>query len=140
MDYDREDAMHVHIAYRPGDGLESAASPLTLDSRRHDAGLVITVLGEVDMTSAAVLEEYVREQAAPGERVVLDLTMLTFMDSNGLRACESLHNALRDGGGSLRLTGVHGVLVRLLEITGLREVLDIHGGPAGDALAGRCGP
>ncbi|MEV5323136.1 STAS domain-containing protein [Nonomuraea sp. NPDC052634] len=117
--------MHVHIAYRPSGSLARAASPLTLEHRRHTAGLVITVLGEVDMTNAAVLEQYVREHASPGERVVLDMTMLTFIDSSGPRVLENLHVALRHAGGSLHLKGVHGVLARLMEITGLLPILNM---------------
>jgi len=80
--------MHVHIAYRPGGRPASAASPLTLEHRRHAAGLVITVLGEVDLTNSAVLEQYVREHASPGERVVLDLTMLRFIDTAAVDCCD----------------------------------------------------
>lgn len=86
---------------------------------------MITVLGEVDLTNSAVFEQYVREHASPGDRVVLDLTMLTFIDSSGLRALEHLHVDLRHGGGSLHLKGVHGVLARLLDITGLLPMLNI---------------
>jgi stage II sporulation protein AA (anti-sigma F factor antagonist) len=121
-----KDAMHVHTTYRPGDKLEPASTPLTLERKRLDGGVLISVIGEVDMTNAGRLESYVARQMSPGEPVVLDLGLLTFMDSNGLRALENLHAALREGGTALHLAGVHGISARLLQVTGVWPLLNIH--------------
>lgn len=122
--------MHLHLAHLPDDSLESVAAPLTLGCHRLEGGVLITVIGEVDITNADRLQRYVREQMLPGKPAVLDLSLLTFMDSNGGRVLNSLHTTLRDEGTSLHLAGVHGISARLLQIIGLWPLLNIHASAA----------
>ncbi|MEV4570267.1 STAS domain-containing protein [Nonomuraea sp. NPDC049419] len=132
--------MRVHIACQPGGGRESAASPLTLGYHTLDDGVLITASGEVDITNAARLETYVRRRMLSGRPVVLDLTLLTFMDSNGVRVIERLHAACAATGSTFHLAGVRGIPARLLQITGLWDVLDIHAGAADAVSAAQAGP
>jgi anti-anti-sigma factor len=131
--------MHVHIACPSGGGLNSAASPLTLGWHTLDDGVLISASGEVDITNAARLETYVRRRMLSGRPVVLDLTLLTFMDSNGLRVIERLHAACAETGSTFHLAGVRGIPARLLQITGLWDVLDIHAGAADAVSAAQAG-
>nr|SBO97840.1 hypothetical protein BN4615_P7356 [Nonomuraea gerenzanensis] len=93
--------------------------------------MLVSVRGEADLTNAARLESEVRRHLVPGEPLVLDLSLLTFMDSNGLRALENLDAVVHAQGGTLHLAGVHGIAARLLQVTGVWSRLDIHSGVAG---------
>ncbi|GAA2211783.1 hypothetical protein GCM10009850_072430 [Nonomuraea monospora] len=120
----------MHLAHRHGGSLEPATSSLTLGCHRLDGGVLISVIGEVDATNADRLETYVRLRLLPGLPVVLDLGLLTFMDSHGVRVLERLHTVQRERGGALHLAGVQGVVARLLRITGAWTRLNIHPGTA----------
>jgi anti-sigma B factor antagonist len=85
--------------------------------------------GELDMGTAPFLAEYLREQTAtrPGD-LVLDLGGVTLLAAAGLALIvDALNN---DGGihGRLHITGVAGNrrVARVLELTGLMQVLDVH--------------
>ncbi|MFG1699685.1 STAS domain-containing protein [Nonomuraea sp. NPDC049309] len=104
-----------------------------------DDGVLITLSGEVDITNATRLETYLRRRMLPGKPVVLDLTLLTFMDSNGLRVIERLHTSCAKEGSALHLAGVRGVPARLLQITGLWDLLNVHDSAAGAVRAARSG-
>ncbi|HUR04823.1 MAG TPA: STAS domain-containing protein [Nonomuraea sp.] len=101
---------------------------MNLDSQRLIIGVLITVTGEVDATNAARLQTYLSRQTRPGEPLLLDLSGLTFMDSMGLHVLIRLNAALREQGGALHLAAVHDAPARLLKITGVGEVLNIHTG------------
>ncbi|MEV0618596.1 STAS domain-containing protein [Nonomuraea sp. NPDC050404] len=131
--------MHVHSARLPGDNPEPARTPLTLGCHRLDGGVLITVIGEVDTTNAGQLESYIRRRMLPGMPVVIDCRLLTFMESSGLRALTNLHTALTEQGSTLHLAGVHGIPARLLRVTGMWPLLNIHAGTA-DAMLGLLSP
>ena len=61
---------------------------------------------------------------AEGHReLLLDLTELTFCDSTGIAAFVRGDNIVAADGGWLRLTGATGRVARVLQVTGLAEVL-----------------
>ena len=118
--------MHAHIACPSGGGRQSAASPLTVGRHPMDDGVLITASGEVDITNASRLESCLRRGTVPGKPVVLDLTLLAFMDGNGLRVIERLHAACANTGSPLHLAGLRGMPARLLRITGRWDLLNVH--------------
>ncbi|GAB2957388.1 STAS domain-containing protein [Nonomuraea sp. N2-4H] len=104
-----------------------------------DDGVLITASGEADITNASRLETYLRRRMLPGRPMVLDLTLLTFMDSNGLRVIERLHTSCSKEGSALHLAGVRGMPARLLQITGLWDLLNVHDSAADAVHAARSG-
>jgi anti-anti-sigma factor len=77
--------------------------------------------GEVDLATAdgiAAMARVAVDRAAP--RLVVDLTEVTFMDSQGLRALVLAQQALARAGAELVLTGLPPHVEALLEITGLQ--------------------
>ncbi|WP_433443206.1 STAS domain-containing protein [Nonomuraea sp. CA-141351] len=109
---------------------EIALSPLRLECQHLDGVVLITVIGEVDITNADQLDTYIRQQMLPGRPVVLDLGRLTFMDSTGLQVLADVHVTLREQGTALHVTDVHGIPARALQITGLWSFLNIHSSAA----------
>lgn len=101
-------------------------SPISLECRPLAGGVLITVAGDVDATNADYLEAFINRMRRPGEAVVLDLAGLRFMDSRGLHVMLRLHHDQLEQGGAMHLAAVNDVPARILQITGVWEVLLIH--------------
>ncbi|MEU5217058.1 STAS domain-containing protein [Streptomyces sp. NPDC020807] len=96
---------------------------------------VLTVAGELDMETAARLQEILTEQFGRGRRrLVLDLSALDFMDSSGLNVLIRSVNTARESGGDLYLAAPTPAVRRILEITGVTTTIPPHDALA-DALA-----
>ncbi len=93
---------------------------LDLSVRRHEGVSVIALAGELDRLSSPRLRDVMVTQLDDGARhLVLDVARLRFCDSTGLWTMLELQRRAGAAGGCLRLAGVHGVLERILTITGL---------------------
>ncbi|NJP35534.1 STAS domain-containing protein [Micromonospora thermarum] len=80
--------------------------------------------GELDLSTAAELNAVLDRLAAAGaHRFLVDLSDLTFCDSTGIAAFVRADNRAAARGGWLRLTGATGRVHRVLQVTGLAEVL-----------------
>jgi anti-sigma B factor antagonist len=98
----------------------------TVDVARAATEVVVTVTGEIDVSTVAQLSAAVESAYIdPPPRVVLDLAGVTFCDSQGLGALVSLSRKARMVHSVLVLTNVGGFLIRVLDITGLRSALVI---------------
>jgi anti-sigma B factor antagonist len=94
-------------------------------ARERGAEGVVTIrpTGELDIATAASLERALIEDRRRGDRVVLDLAALEFIDSTGLRAIVRGAEAARRDGWELRLRpGPHAVQ-RVFEIAGVLGAL-----------------
>ncbi|MFB9674826.1 STAS domain-containing protein [Streptosporangium vulgare] len=93
---------------------------LDLSVRRHEGASVIAIAGELDKLSSPRLRDVMVTQLDDGScHLVLDVTCLRFCDSTGLWTMLEFRRRAGAAGGCLRLAGVHGVLERILTITGL---------------------
>jgi anti-anti-sigma factor len=89
--------------------------------------LTLVMAGEVDLDSAPQLHQAFQEADAPwGTHVVADLAGVTFMDSTGVRALLTCYERAQERGGRLSVTGAHGVVERILYLSG---VLSLFGPP-----------
>jgi anti-sigma B factor antagonist len=85
----------------------------------------VHVIGELDKLTAPLLKESLTALFAEGRvDVVVDASLLDFCDSSGLWALVEHQRRVAAHAGSLTLVGVHGVLERVLEVTGLKAVFD----------------
>jgi len=87
----------------------------------------VTLVGEIDMSTvqrlAKVVDEILITDAPP--RMVLDLSGVTFCDSQGLGTLVVLSRKATMAQSYLVLTNVGDFLLRVLDITGLRGALAI---------------
>jgi anti-sigma B factor antagonist len=104
----------------------------TLSTLRGDHRTVIALYGEVDTANADEVADAVRDELAD-RPVKLDLSELSFMDSSGLRMLAEL---VRDASESAWLLTIGSdlppMIRRLLEMTGMLELLPIEGLEAPD--------
>ncbi|HEX7744065.1 MAG TPA: STAS domain-containing protein [Micromonosporaceae bacterium] len=92
--------------------------------RRQDVVAVLALTGELDMASAPVFQEHVDALVAAGKvQILVDVAELSFCDSAGLNAFIRGDRLSAAEGGWLRLTGAQGHVARVIELSGLHEVL-----------------
>src|SRR5438309_8273211 len=93
---------------------------------RNAESATLSVAGEVDLTSAAKLEDAVSELADGSlRRLVIDLSSVSFMDSTGLRVLLKANKLLEGSGGTLVLGEPSEQVRRLLDVSGLNEHFQI---------------
>jgi anti-anti-sigma factor len=91
-----------------------------------ESGLVITLSGEVDITTAVELSELIGGQLTDETRqLTIDVTGLDFADTAAIRVLLVAARSLRQRGGDLVLLHPQRALARVLEILGADEVLAI---------------
>jgi anti-sigma B factor antagonist len=118
---------------------------VSVSLRSEGAVTVVDVGGEVDVHTAPTVRDALTQQIDAGRRdLVVDLGSVTFIDSTGLGVLVAGHHHLAEHGGILRVVCAQDRILRLFDITGLREVLAVHetlldavaaAAPAPDALA-----
>ncbi|MFF4324574.1 STAS domain-containing protein [Streptomyces sp. NPDC001568] len=91
---------------------------------------VVRVTGETDLESAQRLRTELETAIvqAPGD-VVVDLTGLVFCDSSGLNALLAARLLAQERGRVLRLAGPSRQVLRLLEMTGAKDLFPIDAAP-----------
>lgn len=101
-------------------------------------GIVVRVAGEVDLVTAAQLDDEltdVEAQPAPPARLVLDLTEVTFLASVGLAALIDHDRRCREAGIELRIVAGNRTVSRSISLIGLAATLDVY-----DSLDDAAGP
>jgi anti-anti-sigma factor len=92
---------------------------LSLELTNHGTVTVITISGELDMSTAPLLTDLV--EAAVGARptrVVVDMANVTFLCATGLRGLIQARDMIIAGGGHLVLRAPSQPTLRVLTITG----------------------
>lgn len=92
--------------------------------------LRVTVAGEVDLATADEVRQSVHAALAerPG-RVEVDLASTTFVDAVGVRALVDSARAADDAGVHLSVCNPHGIVARVLAVTGAAGTLDLASPP-----------
>ena len=96
---------------------------LKLENGVKPGDLILT--GELDVATSGDLDERL-STSAPASTVRVDLSGISFIDSSGLRILLEQHQRFEAAGGSLRLVNVSTPAMRLLEMAGLQDHLDVN--------------
>lgn len=88
-------------------------------------GGVLCVAGDLDIGVAGELELLAHEHFVAGRPVALDLSGVGFMDSSGVGTLVSLWQRAGADADSLTIRATSEAVHRVLEITGLLEVLNV---------------
>lgn len=87
-----------------------------------DGATRLVLTGDLDISSAPLLEARLAEVRPLRAPLVVDVSELLFVDSSGLRALTAArHAAVEDVGLPVTLVGCRDTLRRLLEMTGLDQ-------------------
>ncbi|HEX9066895.1 MAG TPA: STAS domain-containing protein [Streptosporangiaceae bacterium] len=88
---------------------------------------VVTLPAEIDVTNSARLDELLAEVA--GQRPVImvaDMTGTSFCDSSGIHALAHAYRLAAANGGEFRVAIGASPAVRVLQLTGLDQVLPVY--------------
>ena len=86
--------------------------------RVNETRLTYPVLAEFTNTITSIIES--------GERVLLDLSNVTYVDSATIGCLMDLYRQAAAAGGALKLAGIQKRVETMLSMTGAESVLDIH--------------
>ena len=85
--------------------------------------VVVRVAGELGVATAPLLADVLDDLEPPCDRVVLDLSTLTFIDSARMRLAVSEYQRANADGFEFVLAGAEGQVSRVLRLTGLDVTL-----------------
>lgn len=90
-----------------------------------DGRTVLNVEGELDMATAPHLEETLSDVGFT-QRIVLDLTGCTFLDSSAVRMLVGAARDSQAAGGSFALVTADPGILRVLDISGVDTIVPVH--------------
>lgn len=89
----------------------------------HGASAVVSVQGELDVTSSQRFDDTLSEASERADHVILDLSRVDFMDTTALAVIVGHWRRQLSAGGTLRLAGARYRYTKALWITGLADRL-----------------
>lgn len=98
------------------------SDPLTISTELVEGSALVTVVGDVDLSSADHFRAELEAALTQASTVVVELSHLSFIDSSGLNALVRAHQAAQRCGSQLRLRHLRPMLLQLLHITHLETV------------------
>ena len=102
--------------------------------------IVVALCGELDICEAAATIAAIAGRGPGREHcVIVDLQALEFIDCAALRALARAQQQARRAGGEVLLAAPAGAVARMLDLTGLGELLGVHASVAA-AVASAGGP
>jgi anti-sigma B factor antagonist len=93
--------------------------------QRLRATAIVRATGELDVETAPVLANVLRELDRPCRRVILDLSELTFIDSSGLALAVSEQQRSANDGFDFVVAGASGNVLEVMRLTGLDSTLPL---------------
>jgi len=101
---------------------------LRVQIRRDNARVIVLLAGDLDHGTSNLMRDQVVSAvaAAPLTQLVLDMGLVEFCDSSGLRALVLSWKAAREAGAKISLVAVNDRCRALLDRTGLMPFLDLH--------------
>jgi anti-sigma B factor antagonist len=98
---------------------EALAPRFDVSIERRSATAIVRVGGELDIATVPALTDVLRGLEQPCDRVVLDLSGLTFIDSTGLTLAVTEHQRAAKDGVELVLAGATDNVLKVFRLTGL---------------------
>ncbi len=92
---------------------------MTVNAVEADHSVVLYLVGECDIGTVPLLTQELRRAIADLKHVVLEVHLLTYIDSTGVSAIASAQESLAQSRRQLRIVGSHGIFDRILRITKL---------------------
>ncbi|EHY90835.1 anti-sigma factor antagonist [Saccharomonospora azurea] len=95
----------------------------------HGTGVVVTVSGEVDLSTRDALAENLdkaMELVSPPQQLIVDLEQVTFLGSAGLALLLDTQDVAVRRGVTFRIVATQRVVTRPVEAVGLADALPLH--------------
>jgi anti-sigma B factor antagonist len=99
--------------------------PLTIEVRHEQDYVIVTVAGEIDISTVARMRDCLFDLAASDRPLVADLDQVSFIDSTGLAALVGTAKRAACRGGSLYAVCGQPKIRQLFRITGLDRLIPL---------------
>jgi anti-sigma B factor antagonist len=100
---------------------------VTIEATDSGTTSVIKLIGRMDANNSIDFEKACNECIERGiKNIVVDMSELAYVSSMGLRYFVNIGKTLTDSGGSLRLSGIHGLVKQLFHLTRLTNVFPMY--------------
>jgi anti-anti-sigma factor len=100
---------------------------LRITTERHGASVVVSIQGELDITSSQRFDDSLSEAGERAGHVIVDLSRVDFMDTTALAVIVGHWRRQLAAGGTFRLAGARYRYTKALWITGLADRLPMFG-------------
>jgi anti-sigma B factor antagonist len=108
-------------------GRQQIHEDLSLHVHVVDDVQVFELTGSLDIATSPTVRAALTEASERGShRLIVDLTLVDFLDSTGLGALIGGQRRAKEFGGEVRLVAKEGQILRLLRITGLLKVFAVY--------------
>jgi anti-sigma B factor antagonist len=101
-------------------------SELTLESVKTPEEILVRCTGRITSASSPTLQTTIRGLIPGTNRIVLDLTDVSYMDSSGLGALVSVYLSAKRQNCELKLVNLNQRLKELLSLTRLAKIFEGH--------------
>jgi anti-sigma B factor antagonist len=112
------------------EGGKTVTELLSLAIESEGSSTTVRVGGEIDLDTAPQLRACLATLAGD---VVVDLSEVSFVDSQAIGLLIAEHRRRTDAGGRLVVRGASPMTLRTFELTGVDQVLDLDGDSPGEA-------
>ena len=107
---------------------------ISIEMKENEQVTKVRISGEIDAYTAPKLRENLFQLSEKaGAVMVINLSDVTYMDSTGLGVFVGIYKNICSNNGKLQLLGLSKRLMRLFEITGLTNIMDISSEDEGEA-------
>ena len=115
-----------HDAGSNANSPDMRGKPAGIKSKREEDSVTVAVTGEIDLSNADQLDAAIREaEEIEVNRIVVDLSALSFVDSTGLSVfLEAIKRNRRDGNRLSFVPSKHEAVTRLLALTVTTEMFE----------------
>jgi anti-sigma B factor antagonist len=105
---------------------EMSGKPAAIKSKREGDSLTVAVAGEIDLSTAAHLATAIRDaEQTEVNRIVVDLSAMSFVDSTGLSVLlEAIKRTRSDGNRLSFVPSKHEAVTRVLALTDTTEIFE----------------
>jgi anti-anti-sigma factor len=126
------------LRLRPGTG---TLAEMAITREDHPGLTVLTLAGELDITTGAPLRDALHDLAEEGiGHHVVDLRQIRFLDSTGLGILVGHHKRLTEHGGTLQVIAGPGLVGGVFRLTGVDQLIAVRDSLAGCLAAARQAP
>jgi anti-sigma B factor antagonist len=110
-------------------GVTELSVSVSLENGAGGPRTVVRLVGEADATTGALAEVLNAEAARKPCLLLVEASELTFIDSAALHVIVRAHRELRAEGCQLALVNPGPQVARVLQLTGLDQVIPVHASP-----------
>ncbi len=98
---------------------------MTIDTKKTDGTLIVTLEGRLDTTTAPDLEKTLNDSMDGITQLIFDFKDLSYISSAGLRVLLTSHKTMSQQNGTLVVRNVSDDILDVFEVTGFIAILNV---------------